>query len=88
MRTFTIPEIRSHFNSVPYSSSTTFMALLVKNNVLVRMSVSTYAYDLNRLSKDLIDLIIDECRQKQLAYTRKCYGTANRTHSKKPNKNG
>ena len=54
MKTYTIEQIKTHFIGVPYSSSTTFMALLVKNNILVRMSVSTYAYDLDKLSQDII----------------------------------
>lgn len=83
MRTFTITQIKAHFIGVPYSYSPVFVGLLVRNKVLVRMSINSYAYDLDRLSKDLIELIIDECRQKQLAYTRKYYGTANRINSKK-----
>lgn len=86
MRTFSIAEIKTHFYKISYSYSSIFIGLLVRNKILVRMSPGQYAYDLDRLSRDVIDLISDECRQKQLAYTRKCYGTANRTHSKEPNK--
>lgn len=77
MRTFTIEQIKAHFNGVPYSSSTTFMALLVKNNILVRMSVSTYSYDLDKLSQDVITLIIEECRVTQNKYTKKYHDRIN-----------
>ena len=68
MRTFTIPQIRAHFFNVPYSYSPTFIGLLVRNKILVRMSAGQYAYDLDKLSADVIVLIIQECRKKQLAY--------------------
>lgn len=71
MRTFTIEQVKAHFIGVPYSGSTTFFSLLVKNKILVRMSVSTYAYDFNRMSQDVLDLIIEECRSKQTLYSRK-----------------
>lgn len=81
MRTFTIEQIKVHFSGVPYSYSSTFISLLIKNNILVRMSISTYAYDLDKLSKDVIDLIIDECRNTQNKYSRKYHG--NRNNSRK-----
>lgn len=77
MRTFTIEQVKTHFMGVPYSSSTTFFSLLVKNKILVRMSVSTYAYDFNRMSQDVLDLIIEECRIKQTHYSKKYHGRIN-----------
>lgn len=77
MKTYTIEQIKAHFIGVPYSSSTTFMALLVKNNILVRMSVSTYAYDLDKLSQDVITLIVEECRIAQTKYTKKYHDRIN-----------
>ena len=71
MRTFTIEQIKAHFIGVPYSYSQTFITLLIRNKILVRMSLSTYAYDLDMLSQDVIDLIIEECRIKQLLYTKR-----------------
>lgn len=89
MRTFTIPEIRAHFEGVPYSQySPIFIALLVRNKILVKMSDGKYAYDLDMLSVDVVLLIVQECKEKQLGYNRKNHGTANRTYSKKSNKNG
>ena len=88
MRTFTIPEIRAHFDGVPYSQySLIFIALLVRNKILVKMSDGKYAYDLDMLSSDVIVLIVQECKEKQLGYTRKYNGTR-RINSEKPNKNG
>jgi hypothetical protein len=82
MRTFTIPEIRAHFIGVPYSQySPIFIALLVRNKILVKMTKDRYAYDLNMLSSDVIVLIVQECKEKQLGYTRKYNGT-NRTNPK------
>lgn len=71
IRTFTIEQIKAHFEGVPYSYSSTFISLLIKNNILVKMSISAYAYDLDKLSQDVIDLIIDECRNSQNKYSKK-----------------
>lgn len=81
MRTFTIEQIKTHFIGVPYSYSQTFLTLLIRNKILVRMSLSTYAYDLDMLSQDVIDLIIEECRIKQTLYTKRYHG--NRSLSRK-----
>lgn len=70
MRTFTISQIKAHFFDVPYSYSPTFIGLLVRNKIIVRMSAGQYAYDLDRLSADVIVLIVQECRKKQLTYNR------------------
>lgn len=77
IRTFTIEQIKEHFNGVPYSYYSTFISLLVKNNILVRMSISAYAYDLDKLSTDVITLIIDECRNNQNKYSKKYHGNRN-----------
>lgn len=86
MRTFTIPEIRAHFDGVPYSQySPIFIALLVRNKILVKMSDGKYAYDLDMLSADVVLLIVQECKEKQLGYNRKNHGS-NRINSKIQNK--
>lgn len=83
MRTFTIPEIRAHFIGVPYSQySPIFIALLVRNKILVKMTKDRYAYDLNMLSSDVIVLIVQECKEKQLGYTRKYNGKPYRVNPK------
>lgn len=81
MRTFTIEQIKAHFEGVPYSYSSTFIALLIKNNILVRMSIRAYAYDLDKLSQDVITLIVEECRNSQNKYSKKYHG--NRNNSRK-----
>lgn len=73
MRTFTIQQIKAHFTGVPYSNNPIFIGLLVRNKILVRISSGIYAYDLDKLSSDVITLISDECRTKQLSYSRKYY---------------
>ena len=79
MRTFTIEQIKVHFKGVPYSYSSTFISLLIKNNILVRISINAYAYDLDKLSRDIITLIIDECRNSQNKYSRKYHVNRNNT---------
>ena len=78
MRTFTIAQIKAHFTGVPYSYNPCFIGLLVQNKILVRMSPGQYAYDLNRLSADVILLIVQEVKQKQLGYIRKYNGNNKR----------
>ena len=79
MRTFTIPEIRAHFEGVPYSQySPIFIALLVRNKILVKISDGKYAYDLDMLSTDVVLLIVQECKEKQLRYNRKHNGNNKR----------
>ena len=70
MRTFTIAQIKAHFTGVPYSYSPIFIGLLVRNKILVRMSPGHYAYDLDKLSADVVYLIVQECKYKQLSYIR------------------
>jgi len=77
MRTFTITQIKAHFKGVPYSCSPVFIGLLVKNEILVKMTTGNYAYDLDELSKDVIELISDECRKKQSTYNKKYYDRIN-----------
>ncbi len=72
MRTFTITQIKAHFTGVPYSYNPCFIGLLIKNRILVRMSPGQYAYDLDKLSTDVIFLIVQEV--KQLGYNRKSNG--------------
>ena len=84
MRTFTLDQLKAHFIGVPYSSSTTFFALLVKNRILVRMSKTTYAYDLDKMSHDVMELIIEECRENQMKYQRKYHD--NRINTRASNK--
>lgn len=68
MRTFTSDQVKAHFPNVRYAYSSTFFSLLLKNKIIVRMSFNAYAYDFNRMSMDILDLIIEECREQQNKY--------------------
>lgn len=71
MRTFTSEQIKAHFPNVRYAYTQTFFTLLLKNKIIVRMSVNAYAYDFDRMSMDILELIIEECRESQNKYQRK-----------------
>lgn len=71
MRIFTSDQIKAHFPNVRYAYSSTFFALLLKNKIIVRMSFNAYAYDFDRMSMDILELIIEECRESQTKYQTK-----------------
>lgn len=71
MRTFTSEQVKAHFPNVRYAYTQTFFTLLLKNKIIVRMSVNAYAYDFDRMSMDILELIIEECRENQIKYQRK-----------------
>lgn len=68
MRTFTSNQIKAHFPNVRYAYTQTFFTLLLKNRIVVRMSFNAYAYDFDRMSMDVLELIINECREQQNKY--------------------
>ena len=68
MKTFTSEQVKSHFPNVRYAYSSTFFSLLLKNKIIVRMSFNTYVYDFDRMSMDILELIIEECRTQQNKY--------------------
>jgi hypothetical protein len=65
MRTFTLEQVKLHFIGVPYATTHMFMLLLIQNRILVKMAYNAYAYDFDKLDQDIIDLIVEECQQKQ-----------------------
>lgn len=71
MRTFTSEQIKAHFPNVRYAYTSTFFSLLLKNRIIVRMSFNAYAYDFDKMSLDILDLIIEECRESQIKYQTK-----------------
>ena len=71
MRTFTAEQVKAHFPNVRYAYTQTFFTLLLKNKIIVRMSVNAYAYDFDKMSMDILDLIITECRESQIKYQTK-----------------
>lgn len=71
LKVFTSEQVKSHFPNVRYAYSSTFFSLLLKNRIIVRMSFNAYAYDFDRMSMDILDLIIEECRESQIKYQNK-----------------
>jgi hypothetical protein len=71
MRLFTSEQVKAHFPNVRYAYSSTFFSLLLKNKIVVRMSFNAYAYDFDRMSMDILELIIEECRGNQTRYQTK-----------------
>lgn len=84
MKTFTSDQIKAHFPNVRYAYTQTFFTLLLKNKIIVRMSVNAYAYDFDRMSMDILELIIEECRESQIKYQRKYHD--NRINTRTSNK--
>lgn len=71
MRTFTSKQVKAHFPNVRYAYTQTFFTLLLKNKIVVRMSFNTYAYDFDKMSMDILELIIEECKESQIKYQTK-----------------
>jgi hypothetical protein len=71
MRLFTAEQVKAHFPNVRYAYTQTFFTLLLKNKIIVRMSVNAYAYDFDKMSMDILDLMIEECRESQIKYQTK-----------------
>lgn len=71
LKVFTSEQVKAHFPNVRYAYSSTFFSLLLKNRIIVRMSFNAYAYDFDKMSMDILDLIIEECREQQNKYQKK-----------------
>lgn len=71
MRTFTSDQVKAHFPNVRYAYTSTFFSLLLKNRIIVRMSFNAYAYDFDKMSMDILELIIEECKESQIKYQTK-----------------
>ena len=71
IRTFTSDQVKAHFPNVRYAYSSTFFSLLLKNKIIVRMSFNAYAYDFDKMSMYILELIIEECRESQIKYQTK-----------------
>lgn len=71
MRLFTAEQIKAHFPNVRYAYTQTFFTLLLKNRIIVRMAVNAYAYDFDRMSMIVLDLIVQECKENQKKYQNK-----------------
>ena len=70
MRTFTIAQIKYHFNGEPYVDCPEFIGQLVQYKILVKVDVNRYAYDLTKLNQEIMAEITMIIRNKVLTYKR------------------
>ena len=70
MRTFTIAQIKYHFNGEPYVDCPEFIGQLVQYKILIKVDVNRYAYDLTKLSQEIMAEITMIIRNKVLTYKR------------------
>jgi hypothetical protein len=70
MKTFTITQIKTHFNGEPYVDCPEFIGQLVQHKILVKVSVNQYTYDLSKLSQEIMAEITMIIRNKVLTYKR------------------
>lgn len=70
MRTFTITQIKTHFKGEPYADCPEFIGQLVQYKILVKVDVNRYAYDLTKLSQEIMAEITMIIRNKILTYKR------------------
>ena len=54
MRTFTISQIKHHFNGELYVDCPEFIGQLVQHKILIKVSVNQYTYDLTKLNHRII----------------------------------
>ena len=70
MRTFTITQIKTHFNGEPYVDCPEFIGQLVQYKILIKVDVNRYTYDLTKLSYEAIAEINLILKYKNLTYKR------------------
>ena len=70
MKTFTIAQIKTHFNGEPYVDCPEFIGQLVQHKILVKVSVNQYTYDLSKLNHKIMAEITMIIRNKILTYKR------------------
>lgn len=70
MKTFTISQIRYHFNGELYSECPEFIGHLVHNKILIKIRMNQYTYDLSKLNRTVITEIQMEIRRKLLTFNR------------------
>ena len=70
MRTFTIEQIKHHFNGEPYVDCPEFIGQLVQNKILIKVDVNHYTYDLTKLNHRIMAEITMIIRNKILTYKR------------------
>lgn len=70
MKTFTIAQIKYHFNGEPYVDCPEFIGQLVQHKILIKVSVNQYTYDLTKLNHETMAEITMIIRNKILTYKR------------------
>lgn len=70
MKTFTIAQIKYHFNGEPYVDCPEFIGQLVQHKILVKVSVNQYTYDLTKLNHRIMAEITMIIKHKLLTYKR------------------
>jgi hypothetical protein len=70
MKTFTISQIKNHFNGELYSECPEFIGQLVHNKILIKIRMNQYTYDLSKLNRTVITEIQMEIRRKLLTFNR------------------
>ena len=70
MKTFTIAQIKYHFNGEPYVDCPEFIGQLVQYKILVKVDVNRYAYDLTKLNYRVMAEITMIIKHKLLTYKR------------------
>ena len=70
MKTFTIAQIKYHFNGEPYVDCPEFIGQLVQYKILIKISMNQYTYDLTKLSQEIMAEITMIIRNKILTYKR------------------
>lgn len=70
MKTFTIAQIKTHFNGEPYVDCPEFIGQLVQHKILIKVSVNQYTYDLTKLNHRIMAEITMIIKHKLLTYNR------------------
>ena len=70
MRTFTIPQIKAHFKGELYIECPEFIGHLVRNKILIKISMNQYTYDLTKLNRTTITEIQMNIKYKHLTLKR------------------
>ena len=70
MKTFTIAQIKYHFNGEPYVDCPEFIGQLVQHKILIKVSMNQYTYDLSKLNHKIMAEITMIIRNKILTYKR------------------
>ena len=70
MKTFTIAQIKYHFNGEPYVDCPEFIGQLVQHKILVKVSMNQYTYDLSKLNQEIMAEITMIIKHKLLTYNR------------------